>query len=211
MKKRIILSTIFALLLTACGGTQTTLPQTSDGLPVTTQLVLGTLQLEDTDQAVTGEQAKELLPMWQVYQSLIDSGTAAQAEIDGLIEQIQETMTAGQLDAISAMNLTQQDMFTATQEQGGDFIQVRQSSSDTTQSSGGFAPPEGGGAPPDSGGLAGEAPPDGGISGIDGAGPVTGTDQNQEAGAGPSSGNSADVPTILIEALVQYLEQLATA
>jgi hypothetical protein len=79
--------------------------------------VVGTLQLEGTEQAVTSEQAQELLPMWQVYQDISNSSTAAQSEIDGLVEQIQETMSAGQMQAITVMNLTQQDVSATIQAQ----------------------------------------------------------------------------------------------
>jgi len=85
---------LFTLIMTACGSAQVNPTQASDDVPVATMLVIGTLQLEGTQQAVTDEQAGELLPMWQVYQSLTNSSTAAQAEIDGLVEQIRETMTS---------------------------------------------------------------------------------------------------------------------
>jgi hypothetical protein len=213
MKKTIILSTIFALLLMACSKAQTNLPQTSDGLPVATQLVVGTLQLEGTDQAVTSEQAQELLPMWQVYQEISNSSTAAQEEVDGLIEQIQETMNAGQMQAITEMNLTRQDVFAAIQVQN---ITVSSGGGQSSNSGGvSFSPPDGGmpdGGPPDAG-MGGGAPPDGGMgdmAGMDGAGPSTSTDQNQEAGTNPGLGSPASVPTVLIDALIQYLEQLAS-
>jgi len=155
--------------------------------------------------------------MWEVYQNLMSSDTAAQAEIDGLVDQIQETMTSDQMSAIKAMNLTQQDVFATMQEQGGDFVQARQSSSSSssTQSGGGMPGSggmPGGGAPPDGGGgMAGGAPPDGGMGGMGGAGSSTSTDQSQSAGTGPGAGSAAGVPTALVEALIQYLQQIANA
>lgn len=214
MKKVFLsLSLLLALVLTACGTTasrmQGSSSPTSDSLPGATKLVVGTLNLEGTDQAVTGEQAGELLLMWQVYQSLSNSSSAAQAEIDGLVEQIQETMTAGQMEAISGMNLTQQDIFALMQEQGGSMGQTRQSSSasSSTQNGGGFAPPEGGmdgGVPPEGG--AGGAPVDGGMAG---AGPGTGTNQVDDTVAGTDAGRTASAPAPLVEALIQVLEQRA--
>ena len=202
MKNRIILLTVLTLLLTACGNSQAGSMQTDDELPVATQLVLGTLQLEDTEQAVTSEQAKELLPMWQVYKSLISSGTAAQEEIDGLVEQIQETLTAEQMTTITAMNLTQQDVFATIQAQN-----ITASSGGGQSNSAGisFGPPDGGmpsGGPPEAG-IGADAPSDGGMGDMGGAGPSPSTEQSQNVGT------SAGVPTTLVEALIQLLEQRA--
>jgi len=219
MKKTTILL-IFALTLTACGtsnANQISSKQASDDLPVAAQLVIGTLQLEGTEQAVTSAQAKELLPMWQVYQDISSSSTAAQAEVDGLIEQIQETMNAGQMQAITAMNLTQQDVFAAIQAQN---ITASSGGGGQSSNSGGvsFGPPDGGGgmaggAPPDAG-MGGGAPPDGGMgdmAGMGGTGPGTSTVQSQDPGASPGSGSSAGVPTVLIDTLIQYLEQIVSS
>jgi hypothetical protein len=86
---------------------------------------------------------------WQVYQELSQSDTAAQAEIDGLVEQIEETMTADQMQAITAMNITQQDVFTAMQ--GVAFVSSNTSGSTVTLPSGSG----GAGGPPADGGCAG--------------------------------------------------------
>src|SRR5574342_800572 len=127
MKKlTLILLTILILTLTACGsaanGTEpasATQNGSSTGeLPATTQLIIGTLKLEGTDQAVTAEQAAGLLPLWQTLQALSDSDTAADQEKEALITQIQEAMTSEQMQTITAMNLTREDMFTIIQEQG---------------------------------------------------------------------------------------------
>jgi protein-disulfide isomerase len=212
----LIILLLFTLTMSACGGVsgeiQANSTQASTDLPIETKLVVGTLKLEGTEQAVTSEQAKGLLVMWQVYQELLSSDTAAQAEIDCLIEQIQETMTAEQMKAVSAMNLTQQDVFALIQEQGVEMGQVQPggSGSDATFS---FSPDGGsmgGSAPPDAG-MAGGVPPDGGMAGMSDAGPGTSTDQNQEAGAGPGAGAGgfADAPIALVEALIQVLEQKA--
>jgi len=217
MKKRTVLSIVLALLLTACSGTasatQASPTQESASLPTATQLVVGTFKLEYTDQAVTSEQAKDLLVMWEVYQNLISSDTAAQAEIDALVEQIQETMTTDQIIAIQAMNLTQQDVFAVTQEQGGDFTQ--QSSSGNTSSfspNAGSGPPDGGGAMPNGGGdMGGGAPPDGGMGGMGGTGSSTSTGQTQDIVAGSDAGSSTNAPTALVEALIQVLQQKVAA
>lgn len=213
MKKTIMLCAIFGSLVAACSSTQVVATQNDKGLPLATQLVLGTLQLEDTDQAVNGEQAKELLPMWQVYQDISGSGTAAQAEIDGLLEQIQETMTSQQIQAITAMQLSTQDVFTLMQQQGVGLGQPQQNNanSNAIQSNGEFAPPDGGmaGGPPDAG-MAGGAPPDGGFGDVGSAGSSVSTGQAQTSGASQGGGSLAIIPNALLETLILYLEQIAS-
>ena len=118
-------------VLVACGGGQATpVPEgegtgetyTSDvldtsyedALGVSNQMTLGTLRLEETENAVTSDQATALLPLWQALQG----GVTAQAEVDAVLKQIEGTMTQEQLAAIAAMQLTQEDMGTWMQEQG---------------------------------------------------------------------------------------------
>jgi hypothetical protein len=163
-----ILATI-VFFLAACGsssGPQPGSSTTDSAISTEAQLILGTLKLDDTELAVTAGQADELLVMWQVYLELSSSSTAAQAEIDGLVDQIQELMTAEQMESIAAMNLTQQDVFAAIQENGDMGNPVQSSSSSTTPSDGGFTPPDAGMAGPPDGG--GGAPPDGGMAGMEG-------------------------------------------
>jgi len=111
---------IFALSLTACGGASTeTASLTADyenAISVQLQLSAGTFKLEGTDLAVDAAQAAELIPLWQVLNSLNESGSAAPEEIDALIIQIQETMTAEQINAIVDMQLTIEDMGVVMQE-----------------------------------------------------------------------------------------------
>lgn len=121
--------TIFILLvafsLSACSGEATPAPAltspdsyispnldtTYEGaLAVRNQLSLGTLELEGTPNAITTEQADTLLPLWQALLSTQKSGTAAQAEVSALLEQIEGSMLTEQLVAIRTMQLTQTDM-----------------------------------------------------------------------------------------------------
>ena len=96
-KQPIYVLTLLILILTACNASNG--PQLASAS--------SNNKLDGTEQAVTSKQAQELLPMWQVYQDISNSSTAAQSEVDGLVEQIQETMSAGQMQAITVMNLTQ--------------------------------------------------------------------------------------------------------
>jgi hypothetical protein len=86
---------------------------------VLSQLAIGTLLLEGTDEAVTVEQAGDLLPSWQMLGALQGSGTAAQAEMDAVLDQIQGRMTTEQLTAIQEMQLTPSSMLEMAQQSGG--------------------------------------------------------------------------------------------
>lgn len=152
-----------AAMLAACSGGQTA-RGTRSGSPGTQQgtaaggaqmsdamlLALGTFKLEDTDQAVTAAQAKNLLPLWKAVKSIGASDTAAQAEIDALYRQIKESMTSEQWKAIQAMNLTMQDAQTIMAQVGA---METTSSSSSSSSNDSFGPP--GGGDPMMGGMGG--------------------------------------------------------
>jgi hypothetical protein len=139
----------------------------TDALSTQAQLALGTIQLEQTDLAVNEKLASELLPLWQALQSLSNSDTAAEIEINAVINQIQDTMEVEQLSAIADMKLTEERM-TAMIESGeiafgrGNFTGERGEGDQ-----GGFA---GGG--PGGGGLlgGGQGGPGGGLGGRTGGG-----------------------------------------
>ena len=134
MKRTIlVLGTMLALIaaLAGCGGADTSSEATSssdgvtlnddypEALSVPAQLSIGTLMLEDTDNAVTEEQAQELLTPWQLLRSLQESGTAAEIEIDAIVNQIHGAMTTEQLTAIKEMELTPTSMLELARERGG--------------------------------------------------------------------------------------------
>ena len=173
-----------------------------------TKLAIGTLKLEGTENAITPEQASDLLPLWQVYLSLVDSDTAAQAEIDGLVDQISTTLTDSQHQAIDDMQLSQPDMMSVMQEMGISMGNRPQSASDSEQSgnSGGFPGGGDGFAPPDGGGMPSGDMPSGGNM------PTLSEDQiatAQASGGAPGMGSS--IPTPLIEAVIEYLQKTASS
>ncbi len=152
--------TLFALTLTACAsstGTPASAPSGGPGameLPAQTKLVLGTINLEETEYPVTSEQAAELLPMFYVLQDLNDSDTAAQEEIDGLVAQIQETLTAEQTQAIDGMSLSMRDVFAISQGSSGSTSSSDAESATGTGGNAAGGPPDmGAGGPPDMGGM----------------------------------------------------------
>jgi hypothetical protein len=83
-------------------------------LDVSTQLALGTILLEETENAVTPEQAATLFPLWQSLQE----SAMTQAEVNAVLEQIEETMGQEQLASIAGMQLTQGDLRAWMQGQG---------------------------------------------------------------------------------------------
>jgi hypothetical protein len=215
MKKLIlILSTILILTLTACGSVSSSAapasrPQGSGAgeLSATTQLIIATFKLEETENAVTPEQAAEQLPLWQTMQVLSESDTAADQEKEALVAQIQETMTAEQIQAITDMKLTREDMMSILQEQGlaiggGPAGQNTNSQNGNANGGGGFRPGSDelpGGAPP--GGFPGGGPGGGG-SGLS-------PDQIATAQASRQNSSGSFVSPILINALIEYLQEKA--
>ena len=215
--KKITISVLIILMLTltACGaasnGTQQAAPGQADGsLPIQEQDLIGTFKLEGTPQAITAEQAAQLIPLWQVYKDLSTSDTAAQEEIDGLIQQIQDTMTPEQMQAIKDMNISRQDLFTVMQDQGitqggGQGNGNRSNGQNGNDGNFRFTLPEGG--PPPGGFGGGE----GGFGGGNGPGGGSFTpEQIATAQAARAQGGGFGfnrVPSGLIDALVQFLQE----
>jgi hypothetical protein len=207
---RLLIVMIVGILLTACSSSSASTPigSTSNNLPIETQLAVGTLKLSGTAQDISIEQAKELVVDWQVYKELSQSQTAAQAEMDGLVAQIQETLSDDQMQAITAMNITQQDVLASLQ---GVTAASSDSSSSTVSLPAGSAsgggmpaggPPEGGGVPPDGGAIS---------SDMGGAVSASGTGQTQSAQASSGSTVTAQVPSALVEVVIQSLQQKIAA
>jgi len=156
------------LILVACGGadgaanTATTALNEDypNALTIQTQLTLGTLKLEETDLAVDSAQATELLTLWQAIRSLSSSDITAEGEIEAIVNQILDTMSPEQLEAIAAMELTQEGILELTQElgiaRGGDWTgegDPRSSAPDEMVPSSGGGPGGGMGGGPGGGGF----------------------------------------------------------
>ncbi len=219
MKKIIVLLLGTILLLAACGGsenvetavaaeggdtavvTNTSTVSSEDGvqlnadyadaLSVQGQLALGTIQLADTDLSVDQAQAETLLPYWQALNSLVQSGTAADAETNAVIKQIQNNMTAEQINAIAALQLTQESM--------SELVEPGQARG------GGSAD----GAGRSAGGLPGERP--GGGGGFPGGGPGGGDPGAIETRqAEITAGGSDFLESMLTNLVVRNLEAQAS-
>ena len=221
MKRIIFPILILTLMLTACGSKTQAATGTGTGnqqfdpnareLPLSTKLAIGTLKLEKTDLAVASDQAAELLPLWQVLNNLSSSDSAAPEEVTAITDQIQETMTPDQLQAIDEMNLTGQDIFATMQElgiAGGPRVNAQGTpqaggSNNGQRSNGGFQ-----GGPPN-GGFPGGGAPGGGPGREFGGGQnftpeQIATAQARRAAGGGGFGNRMMTP--LVEAVIKLLE-----
>ncbi|NPV57394.1 MAG: hypothetical protein HPY76_12085 [Anaerolineae bacterium] len=129
-KKQLIIGGILVLLIVGgvtgwliysrSSGDQTAQLGTGGTGEVTleTKLAIGILTLEDGDQAISSEQAKTLLPLWQAVRALSSSNTASQVEIDALYAQIEEVLTKEQIATIEAFELNQDSMAAITEKYG---------------------------------------------------------------------------------------------
>jgi LysM repeat protein len=84
-------------------------------LDATSQLALGTLQLEDTDLAVTETQASDLLALWQV---LTSGELQGDGETNAVLNGIEAAMSGEQVSAIAGLRLTQEDAQAWLEESG---------------------------------------------------------------------------------------------
>lgn len=221
MKKTTIAITILALagvVLSACGvvpsptaaSTQTTQSQAN----LSTRLAAGTLSLEGTPNAVTVEEAKKLLPLWKAVKNLASSQTISQAEINGLYEQIQETLTAEQVKAIQALSDEEIKMVmekNGAQAPGGMAGETRPTpnsaqatqraaNSNQGQQPGGFVP---GGAPPNMGGGGPGMPPGGQPQGS------RSSSSGSSARATQAAGGGAPQVFTIVDAVIRLLEMKA--
>ena len=129
------------------------------------QLAAGMLKLVGTSNAVTSQEAAQLLPLWQSLQQIESAmpqgggprpqGTpgapqpnptmmAMRQQVAAQIGVIENTMPPAQIQAITAMNLTGQDVFTAFQQAGITMGGPGQGGGFRSFNGGTFTPPQGG-------------------------------------------------------------------
>ena len=192
-------------------------------LPLAEQLLVGTIKLQGTSNALDAKTAAALVPLWQAYAQLTSSNTAAQAEVDAVIGQIQSTMSPQQVQAITAMKLTQQDLFTTMSTMGltnGFGANGTPGFSGTPRArtgtgggggggGGGFFPGGGdAGGPPGAGGAGGFGG-GGGAGGAGGAGGTTTRPTANPTQVALRAQFANRIPTALMNALISYLQKTA--
>lgn len=94
-----------------------------NALNIAMQLAIGTMQLEGTEKAVTAEQAASLLPLWQAIQG---GSIQEAAERNAVFRGIESAMTESQMQAIAAMQLTNNDMRSWAEANGIELTDVGQ-------------------------------------------------------------------------------------
>lgn len=120
-------------------------------------LAFGLVQLE---REIDPKQAAELLPLWQALRALSGDDTTAPAELEAVLKQIENTLRPEQIQAITALNITPEQIETWVAEQ---IVTTPETEEATTSGAGGFGGPPGGGfGGPPGGGFGG--PPGGGFS-----------------------------------------------
>lgn len=82
----------------------------ADAANLRSQLAYGIIQLNGTSNAVSAEQAKTLIPLWQAVISLSGDETTASEELTAVQDQITLALTAEQLQAIAALQITNADL-----------------------------------------------------------------------------------------------------
>ena len=188
-----------------------------DALPISSQLGFGTLLLEDSEYAVYPSQAAELLPLWKAARSLNQSETVAEAELEAVFNQIQNTMTSEQISAIADLQLTGEEMAQLMEDLGlsfgfgrsgfGNLTPEQQATAQAARESGEGFP--GGGVPgggfPGSGNRGGQ----GGLSGADG-GQISPEQQATIEARRAERGNiGARFALVFVDPLIELLEERA--
>jgi hypothetical protein len=196
-----------------------------NSVPITMQLLLGTIKLEGTDQSVTAEQAAALTPLWTNFKSVSESmksqggpgqgqgqgqgqqanatpqpaDNEAQKQVDDIVKQIESSLTGDQIKAIVDMKITQEMAQTIMTEQGITMDGPQQGDGNAQ---GGGQPPSGG-----NGDMPQGTPPAGGPGG-DGQQP-SGDQQigTPPAGGMQSGGGMGFIPSELIDALLKLLAE----
>jgi len=209
VKKLLILTLLtLVLILSACGGSASEVDTTQSGdevrefsMPPEMTLMLGTVKLDETEYAIDSSQAAELLPLWKALRSLSESETAATAEVEAIINQIEEAMTSDQISAISDMELSAGDMMAVQEQLGiegsfGSFGDISPEMQSTMQ-----AARESGQAPAQGFGPGGGQGPGGGDMQMDPTARETAM-----AERGGTRGANMALNTTFLNAIIEFLE-----
>jgi len=218
-------TSVAAAATSAAPSTSTSALSTTytDAVSVEEQLIVGTLSLDGTANVVTKDQANTLLTLYTSLQSLTQmaapGGNAAggtspqgtpdanatqpaqqnenQTKVDALVQQIEAAMTADQISAIAALQITQTSEATILQNKGITLTTGSGQQGGGSQGNGGAngAPAQGNGNAPQGTQPAANGTPD--------------ANQPQQGGNAPMGQGGNMVQPGLVNALVQYLANIA--
>lgn len=175
-----------------------------NALQPASQLILGTLMMDDTEYAVDADLAPYLVPYWKVYRSLLESDTTAPEELSALINEIQEVMDVDQVNYIASLELTQEDLMAYMNEAG---IMENLRAEGVEEGEEGTRPGRPDGMPEGTGAGSGEGR-GAGTEGMDPELMATMQAEREAAGGGGGMVGSRMI-TPLIEALIELLESKA--
>lgn len=221
---QLLLAGVMMLSLAACSSTgskssTTTAAAGAQGaVSLQLKLAMGTLKLEGTAQAVTAQQAKDLLFLWKAVKSLSSSSTVSTTEMEALYKQIESTMTGEQVSAINGMSLTREEMSALAQQYGVQFggfaggggaaVAGTQTAGTTGNNAGQMM---GGGMPPDmgAGGLPAGGMPAGGFPGESGSQRSSGSSSAARSTRVAASGMSGAASNPFLDVLIKLLTERA--
>lgn len=131
MKKTILgfLGIVIMISLAGCSGKSASSTSNQNGqnflnanpasIPIEQKTGIGILKLEGTDLAVTADQAKTLLPLWQALKTLSSDTNTTAEEITALNKQIEGALTDKQIQTIKDMTWTSDDLRQLFRPSGG--------------------------------------------------------------------------------------------
>jgi hypothetical protein len=203
-------------------GTQST---ANSGEVTGEQLAMGILEMEGTDQAITADQAAQLLIFWQEVQTLNSDTTATSEQFQAIYTEIQGVLTETQMSAIQGITYNLADLQTLLTQLGIESSLGGGQYPGNGQGMGNGTPATDNGTPRAGGGQ-GNGQPDlqgtpgiqgGGGPGGDGTPAVMGTPNAQgipDLTGTPGAGMNPDqrqqgngINNILLQAVVQFLQQ----
>jgi hypothetical protein len=82
----------------------------ADAASLRSQLAYGSIKLKDSPNAISPEQAKTLIPLWQALIALSGDDTTATEELTAVQDQITQAMTSPQIEAIAKMKITNAEL-----------------------------------------------------------------------------------------------------
>lgn len=165
-------------------------------------LIMGTFMLEETELAVTPEQASDLAFLWKAVRSLAESDSATQEERQALINQIQDTMTEEQLEAMQTQDFSMEEYRALMDELGLSMNQMQENAESEIPEGAGQGRPEG--MQPGMGGGPGGGMGGGQIGDIDPE--VMATLQAERAGR---TGGGDRMSLLMLDPLIELLEERA--
>jgi PBP1b-binding outer membrane lipoprotein LpoB len=169
------------------------------------RLILGSLALDENNLSLSSDQAGTLIPLWKVLKTLLTSDTAAGAEIEALLNQINGELTAEQRDLINNYSVSKENY----QEILNKFVPEEFMNTATMltdeerEEKRATAIAENGGTIPQ------ELQGSGGGRGMGGGSGIPRSTTGETTGSGPGAGAGAgQINTFLIDGLVAKLELL---